>query len=97
MSGVLGGDTCDRRAEQNIYDPTNADSDDDEWQGSDTDEEEEEVCQNEIEMYSTHKLQMRSSNSRRGRGEFASILDLLRLPWAEPGMDIVIDPAATDL
>ncbi|GJZ42456.1 hypothetical protein Tco_0589342 [Tanacetum coccineum] len=40
------------RAEQNIYDPTNADSDDDEWQGSDTDEEEEELCQNEIEMYS---------------------------------------------
>ncbi|GJU54653.1 homeodomain-like protein [Tanacetum coccineum] len=41
-----------RRAEQNIYDPTNADSDDDEWQGSDTDEEEEELCQNEIEKYS---------------------------------------------
>ncbi|GKE12624.1 hypothetical protein Tco_1416175 [Tanacetum coccineum] len=29
-----------RRAEQNIYDPTNADSDDDERHGSDTDEEE---------------------------------------------------------
>nr|GEX66048.1 homeodomain-like protein [Tanacetum cinerariifolium]GEX72923.1 homeodomain-like protein [Tanacetum cinerariifolium] len=41
-----------RRAEQNRYDPTNADSDDDEWQGSETDEEEEELCRNEIEKYS---------------------------------------------
>lgn len=43
-----------RRAEQNRYDPANADSDDDEWQGSDsdTDEEEEELCRNEIEKYS---------------------------------------------
>ncbi|GJR63672.1 DNA helicase [Tanacetum coccineum] len=44
-----------------------------------------------------HIREICSSNSRRGRGEFASSLDLLRLPWAEPGMDIVIDPAATDL
>ncbi|XP_024976497.1 uncharacterized protein LOC112514320 [Cynara cardunculus var. scolymus] len=37
-----------RRAEQNRCDPMNADSDDDEWQGSDQDEN---LCRDEIEKY----------------------------------------------
>ncbi|KAJ9568205.1 hypothetical protein OSB04_004171 [Centaurea solstitialis] len=37
-----------RRAEQNRCDPMNADSDDDEWQGSDQDED---LCRDEIEKY----------------------------------------------
>ncbi|KAI3673366.1 hypothetical protein L6452_39484 [Arctium lappa] len=37
-----------RRAEQNRCDPVNADSDDDEWQGSDQDDD---LCRDEIEKY----------------------------------------------
>lgn len=40
-----------RRAEQNRSDPMNADSDDDEWQGSDSSEEDDDSCRDETQEY----------------------------------------------
>ncbi|XP_071693415.1 uncharacterized protein [Rutidosis leptorrhynchoides] len=41
-----------RRAEQNRFDPMNADSDDDEWQGNElSEEEDDDLCQDEIQKY----------------------------------------------
>nr|XP_043608575.1 uncharacterized protein LOC122580368 [Erigeron canadensis]XP_043608576.1 uncharacterized protein LOC122580368 [Erigeron canadensis] len=41
-----------RRAEQNRFDPMNADSDDDEWQGSDDlSEEDDDLCQDDMQNY----------------------------------------------
>lgn len=40
-----------RRAEQNRSDPTNADSDDDEWQGNDLSEDDDDLCRDDIQKY----------------------------------------------